>query len=102
MGSIDMTRHWAGWVLMAACYGLYLPSTLAAERPPGSSAPASTLNESGTAGNSPSVQASPGSPSPQTASDAPHNVPDLGLSPSQKQTIYESIHNQQVKKSAEP
>jgi hypothetical protein len=53
-------------------------------------------------GSAASVKASPGEPGPQSTSDAPHDVPDLALSPSQKQTIYESIRNQQVKKSAQP
>jgi Protein of unknown function (DUF1236) len=53
-------------------------------------------------GSDASVKASPGEPGPQSTSDAPHDVPNLGLSPSQKQTIYESIRNQQVKKSAQP
>jgi hypothetical protein len=51
---------------------------------------------------SPSVQTSPGQPGPQSSSDAPENVPELGLSASQKQTIYQSIRNQQAKKSPEP
>jgi hypothetical protein len=55
-----------------------------------------------TTGSDASVQAGPGEPGPQSASDAPHNVPDLALSPSQKQVIYESIRNQSAKKSAQP
>jgi hypothetical protein len=49
-----------------------------------------------------SIQVPPGSPSDQTTSDAPHDVPDLGLSAAQKQTIYQSAASQHAKKSAEP
>ena len=49
-----------------------------------------------------SVQTSPGQPGPHSAADSPKDVPDIGLSSSQKQTIYQSIRNQQVKKSPEP
>jgi hypothetical protein len=65
------------------------------DRPDGNRTGAST-------GSDASVQASPGEPGPQSASDAPHNVPDLALSPSQKRIIYESIRNQGAKKSAQP
>jgi hypothetical protein len=49
-----------------------------------------------------SVETAPGQAGPQTSADAPQNIPDLGLSPSQKETIYQSIRNQQAKKNAEP
>jgi len=73
-------------------------------------APAQAQNPSSTSpeprgsspGNPASVQASPAEPGPQSTSDAPHNVPNLGLSPSQKQLVYKSIHSQGAKKSAEP
>jgi hypothetical protein len=63
--------------------------------------PATAGDREGAKGSS-SVQTTPGQPGPQSASDSPKDVPDIGLSPSQKQTIYQSIRNQQVKKSAEP
>lgn len=52
--------------------------------------------------NSPGVEVAPGTPSPQTSSDAPHNVPNLELTPSQKQAVYQSVRNQRAWKSTEP
>jgi hypothetical protein len=52
--------------------------------------------------NSPGVEVAPGTPSPQTSSDAPRDVPDLALTTSQKQAVYQSVHNQKVLKSTEP
>ena len=52
--------------------------------------------------NSPGVEVAPGTPGPQTSSDAPRNIPDLRLTPSQKEAVYQSIHNQKVRKSTEP
>ena len=52
--------------------------------------------------NSPGVEVAPGAPGPQTSSDAPHDVPSLGLTASQKQAVYQSILNRHTTKSTEP
>jgi hypothetical protein len=44
--------------------------------------------------------AAPGGDASET--DAPQNVPSLGLSQSQRQTVYQSISNQQSKKDTAP
>jgi hypothetical protein len=65
--------------------------------------PAGAADSAGsTERNSSSIQVAPGSPSPQTSSDAPHDVPNPGLTDAQRQTIYQSIHNGNAHKNAEP
>jgi len=94
--NVGSRRCWA-WIVLVLAFGpgLVHADPVRRDLPEGSRAGATT-------GSDASVQASPGEPGPQSASDAPHNVPDLALSPSQKQIIYESIRNQGAKKSAQP
>ena len=51
------------------------------------------------AGATPAAQGETG---PASETDAPHNVPSLALSQSQRQTIYQSISNQQTKRDTAP